>query len=116
MTSWLIRTGVSVRTILFHRPYGDQVIFVRKSAFDNCGKFPEDWPLLEDVELTRCLRKHFGKPAIVAKAVKTSGRRWKALGLIQTTAINQAILVGHALGVPVETLAAWYESAGRRKR
>jgi hypothetical protein len=41
-------------------------------------------------------------------AAPTSGRRWRRLGLVRTTLINQAMLAGHALGVSLERLARLY--------
>jgi hypothetical protein len=71
------------------------------------GQYP-DWPLLEDTELARKLKRRFGAPAIVPRGVQTSGRRWRELGVVQTTLLNQIILIGHALGVDVATLAKLY--------
>jgi hypothetical protein len=113
VTTWLLRTAVSLRTRLLHRPYGDQALFVRRAPFEAAGGFAE-LPLLEDVDLVRRLKAACGPPAIVPRAVRTSGRRWRRLGLAQTTLVNQAILAGHALGVDVHTLAGWYERAGGR--
>lgn len=64
-------------------------------------------PLLEDVDLVYRLRK-LGRPAIVPLRVTTCGRRWERLGYVRTTLMNQAILCAWQLGVPVQTLAAWY--------
>jgi len=82
----------------------------------DCGKYPDDWPLLEDVELVRKLKQRFGGPAIVPMPLSTSGRRWKKLGLFQATVINQIVLLGHALGVPVKQLASLYEQTGPRRQ
>ena len=43
---------------------------------------------MEDYELVTRLRKH-GRPAIVPHAIVTSGRRWRRVGFVQTTLINQ---------------------------
>jgi hypothetical protein len=115
-TKWFLSTSVRIRTRVFHRPYGDQAIFVKRTAFMDCGKYPDDWPLLEDVELVRKLRQRFGGPAIVPMRLSTSGRRWKKLGLFQATVINQIVLLGHALGVPVKQLASLYEQTGPRRQ
>lgn len=54
------------------------------------------------------MRKQHGPPAIVGLDLHVSARRWKHLGIVRTTLINQAILAGYALGVPVSTLARIY--------
>jgi rSAM/selenodomain-associated transferase 2 len=61
---------------------GDQAIFVKRDAFDAVGGFP-DQPLMEDIELSRRLRR-FGRPACLRQRVVTSGRRWEARGVWRT--------------------------------
>lgn len=48
----------------------------------------KDIPIMEDYELVSRLRKH-GRPAIIPQAMRTSGRRWRNVGFLQTTLINQ---------------------------
>ena len=45
-------------------------------------------PIMEDYELVTRLRKH-GRPAIIPHAITTSGRRWRSVGFLQATLINQ---------------------------
>jgi rSAM/selenodomain-associated transferase 2 len=61
---------------------GDQAIFVRRSAFDAVGGYPQQ-PLMEDIELSRRLRRT-GRPACLRQRVVTSGRRWEARGVWRT--------------------------------
>jgi rSAM/selenodomain-associated transferase 2 len=112
-TAWLLRQSVALRTRLQHRPYGDQALFMQREAFKSVGGFPDDWPLLEDVELVRRLKRAVGSPALIRTPVQTSGRRWRALGLLRTTFLNQCILLGHACGVPLSRLADVYKNAGK---
>jgi hypothetical protein len=106
---------VALRTRLFQQPYGDQGIFMNREAYKRSGGFP-DWPLLEDLAMVKTLRRQSGPPAVVPAPVRTSGRRWQALGLIQTTVINQIILIGFAMGQDVHKLAELYGRTGRRER
>ncbi|MBX3280167.1 MAG: TIGR04283 family arsenosugar biosynthesis glycosyltransferase [Acidobacteria bacterium] len=92
-------------------PYGDQAIFLRATTFAEIGGFP-DLPLMEDFEMMRRLRRR-GRILIAPAAVKSSARRWKKLGLLRTTLINQAVIAGYLLGVPPENLARFYRSAGK---
>ena len=55
-TAWFVRQGVFLRTRFFHRPYGDQGLFMTKSAFTRSGGYP-DWPLLEDLALVKQLHR-----------------------------------------------------------
>ena len=74
--------------------------------FSAVGGFPA-LPILEDFELTRKL-KHKGRIKILSQEATTSARRWKKLGLLRTTFINQAVIIGYLLGVDPKKLAEWY--------
>jgi rSAM/selenodomain-associated transferase 2/rSAM/selenodomain-associated transferase 1 len=87
-------------------PYGDQALFVRKPIFFAAGGFPE-MPIAEDLFFVRLVSKQ-GRIAIAPAHAVTSGRRWKDVGLLRTTLINQFILAGFALGISPETLARLY--------
>ena len=65
---------------------------------------------MEDVDLVTRLRRT-GPPAIVQQPMPTSGRRWRRLGLVKTTLINQGILCAYRCGVPPDVLAGWYYGA-----
>jgi rSAM/selenodomain-associated transferase 2 len=61
---------------------GDQAIFVRRDVFERIGGFPAQ-PLMEDIELSRRLRR-LGRPACLRPPVVTSGRRWEQRGVWRT--------------------------------
>ncbi len=61
---------------------GDQGIFVTRALFQHAGGFPAI-RLMEDVALTRTLKRH-GKPLALKARVRTSGRRWETHGLFRT--------------------------------
>jgi rSAM/selenodomain-associated transferase 2 len=86
---------------------GDQAIFVRRAAFDAVGGFP-DQPLMEDIELSRRLRRHAGRGACLRDKVVTSGRRWDERGAWRTIALMWRLRLLYRLGVPAERLAAQY--------
>jgi len=87
-------------------PYGDQALFLRKSHFQAAGGFPE-MPIAEDLFFVRLVSKQ-GRIAIAPAHAVTSGRRWKEVGLLRTTLMNQVILAGFALGISPKTLARLY--------
>ncbi len=87
-------------------PYGDQGLFVRKSIFKEMGGFPHV-AIAEDLFFVRQLFRK-GRIRIVPAATVTSSRRWKAMGILRTTFINQLILAGCILGVSPQTLAPVY--------
>jgi len=101
-----IEWGVNVRTRFLGLPYGDQVLFVKKNIFEQAGGFP-NLPILEDLVLVRRL-KRLGRIRISTASVITSARRWKRLGVLRTTLINQVILAGYLFGIKPETLARLY--------
>ena len=102
----IIEWLVNFRSRIFQMPYGDQGIFVTAEMFFSVGGFPLQ-PIMEDFELMRRLKKR-GKIEILSLTATTSARRWKRLGVLKTTFINQAIIIGYLIGISPEKLAVWY--------
>ncbi len=86
-------------------PYGDQALFVRRDAFWKAGGFP-DQPLMEDLELSRRLRR-LGRIATVPASVRVSGRRFLAHPIRDTLLVNSFPLL-YRLGVSPTALARLY--------
>ena len=103
---------VEIRSHLLSLPYGDQAIFISRSAFFKLGGFA-NLPIMEDFELIRRAKSQ-GKIAIAPAAVTTSGRRWQKLGVWQTTLINQLIIAGYYLGISPAKLGNFYRSRGKK--
>ena len=103
----------NIRSRYLRLPYGDQALFVRRSCFQALGGFP-DTPIAEDLFFVRLVSKQ-GRIAIAPAHAVTSGRRWKELGLLRTTLINQLILAGFALGTSPRTLVRLYRRGTRKK-
>lgn len=78
----VVATLMNWRSRLTGIATGDQVIFVRRDAFEKVGGFP-DQPLMEDIEISRHLRR-VARPACIRDKVVTSGRRWDARGVWPT--------------------------------
>ncbi|TDI42505.1 MAG: glycosyltransferase [Acidobacteria bacterium] len=87
-------------------PYGDQGLFVRKSAFDQVGGYPE-LPFMEDVALVRELGK-IGKLVQLKAPITTGRRHWQKLGPLATTLLNWSMVLLYTIGVPAGTLAPYY--------
>ena len=96
----------NLRSRLLHLPYGDQALFMRKKDFIQMGGFQEV-PIMEDFILVKEARKK-GNIQTLPQAVTTSARRWKRLGTVRTTCINQLIVLGYYLGVSPQKLASFY--------
>jgi len=87
-------------------PYGDQALFLTAAMFDRVGRFA-DLPIMEDFELVGRLRRQ-GRIVLLPRQVRTSARRWRRLGLVRTTLVNQAIVLGYLGGIDPARLARWY--------
>jgi len=85
---------------------GDQAIFVRREAFVAVGGFP-DLPLMEDIAISRRLKK-LSRPACIATSVVTSGRRWEYQGVARTVLLMWRLRLGYYVGIAPQTLAARY--------
>jgi len=116
-SGWSLRCvewAANLRSRLWQMPYGDQGLFIPAEVFFAMGGYP-NWPLMEDYELCRRLRRR-GRIALAQEAIETSARRWTTLGVVRTTLINQSTLLGFHLGISPERLAAWYSGWSRRGR
>jgi rSAM/selenodomain-associated transferase 2 len=102
---WIER-GVAWRVRLFRLPYGDQGIFVRRSAFEALGGY-EEVPLMEDVDFVRRLRAA-GPVVELPLALTTSARRWRQDGWLRRSVRNVCLVILYFAGVPPVRLARWY--------
>jgi len=85
---------------------GDQAIFVTRTAFGAVDGYP-DQPLMEDIELSRRLRR-LGRPLCLHQRVLTSGRRWEQHGVWRTVVLMWRLRLLYWLGVSAERLARDY--------
>jgi hypothetical protein len=101
-----VEAWVRLRCRIFRLPYGDQAIFIRKTAFQELGGYKEI-PLMEDVDIIGQMKK-LGSISMLQKRAVTSGRRWVRKGIFRTAAINQMTMLMFHLGVSPEKLARLY--------
>jgi hypothetical protein len=87
--------------------FGDQAMTIRRDLFEAVGGFP-DWPLFEDVELARRVRR-CSRIAKLPRAVTTSASRFLANGPARQQLANGLLLARFLLGAPPARLAAIYE-------
>ena len=85
---------------------GDQAMFVRRTLFKAVGGFA-DQPLMEDIQLSRQLRR-VGPPACLRAKVITSGRRWDSRGAWRTIALMWWLRWRYWRGASPEQLARAY--------
>ncbi len=108
----IIEKLANFRSRFFQMPYGDQAIFLKASLFRSIGGLP-DIPIMEDFVFMRRVKKE-GRVVIAPVAVTTSSRRWKELGILKTTLINQVVLLAYFLGSDHKRLARWYRKTTLR--
>ena len=98
MINWRSRlTGIAT---------GDQAIFVARKSFWAVGGFP-DLPLMEDVALSRRL-KRLCRPFCIATPAVTSGRRWDHYGVLRTILLMWRLRLAYYLGVAPARLTLAY--------
>lgn len=91
--------------------FGDQGYLIRRSLFDAVGGFP-DWPLFEDVELARRVRRQRGPLGRIRKlgcAVTTSAVRFERGGVLRQQLRNAVAMLRFFAGASPRRLAAAYE-------
>lgn len=85
---------------------GDQAIFVRREVFEAAGGY-RDIPLMEDIELSRRLKRR-GKLAALSLRVVTSARKWEREGALRTIVLMWTLRLLYAIGVSPDRLHRWY--------
>src|SRR6266853_359892 len=105
----LVAAGINLRAWLRRSATGDQGIFVRKNVFHAIGGAP-DWPLFEDVELVRRI-KRAGKVTMLQPPLTVSGRRYIQHGVLRTALRIYALRLAYWLGVPPQRLKEWFKDA-----
>jgi rSAM/selenodomain-associated transferase 2 len=104
-----VATMMNLRSRLTGLATGDQAIFVERALFEQAGRFP-DIALMEDIALSRALKRLAGRPACLRLRACTSGRRWEREGVWRTIALMWRLRLLYFLGVPAERLARAYRS------
>ncbi|MCK4587008.1 MAG: TIGR04283 family arsenosugar biosynthesis glycosyltransferase [Gammaproteobacteria bacterium] len=86
---------------------GDQAIFVSKELFEHIGGYKEI-PLMEDIEISRRLKK-ISKPVCIQERVIASSRRWEVSGIYRTVFLMWRLRLSYWLGVdPVRLVKQYY--------
>lgn len=99
---------INLRTRLSRAPLGDQAQFFTRRAYDDIGGV-RNWPLLEDLDLIRRLRRR-GPLVVLDPPVETSARRYLVRGVARNIATNWLIWSLFWLGVTPQRLARLYRA------
>ncbi len=86
--------------------FGDQSVFVRREVFTRLGGFAPI-PLMEDVELSRRLRRS-GRIAVLDPPMESSSRRHEGRGAWRTSIQNGLFIFLYACGCSPQRLHRWY--------
>jgi rSAM/selenodomain-associated transferase 2 len=103
----LVGAMMNLRSRLTGIATGDQGIFVERVLFDRVGGFAPI-PLMEDVALSKTLKRTAGRPACLPSRIVTSGRRWEARGPWRTIFTMWRLRLAYALGADPARLARDY--------
>jgi rSAM/selenodomain-associated transferase 2 len=87
---------------------GDQVLFVKKTAFEAVDGYA-DITLMEDINLCQKL-KAISPPLCLKARVMTSGRRWQKFGLWKTILLMWRLRLGYFFGQNPTKLAQLYRN------
>lgn len=93
----LVGAMMNIRSRLTAVATGDQGIYVRKSLFEQIGRFPVI-ALMEDVSLSKRLRLA-SRPSIWGTPITTSSRRWREHGVVRTVVLMWRLRLLYFLGV-----------------
>jgi rSAM/selenodomain-associated transferase 2 len=103
----VVAAMMNLRSRLTGVATGDQGIFVERALFDRVGGYPAI-PLMEDIALSKTLKRAAGRPACLRSRIVTSGRRWEARGPWRMIFTMWRLRLAYALGVDPARLARDY--------
>jgi rSAM/selenodomain-associated transferase 2 len=103
----VVERMMNLRSRLTGIATGDQAMFVRREFFQAAGGFPEI-PLMEDIVLSRTLKRISGAPLCLSTPAVTSSRRWEENGILRTILLMWKLRLAFFLGASPERLARRY--------
>jgi rSAM/selenodomain-associated transferase 2 len=102
----IIERLMNWRSCLTGMATGDQAIFVMRNVFEQLDGYA-DIPLMEDLDLSRRLKK-IARPACIDTPVITSSRRWEQNGILRTVLLMWSLRLAWFLGVSPQRLMRIY--------
>jgi rSAM/selenodomain-associated transferase 2/rSAM/selenodomain-associated transferase 1 len=105
----LIEALMNLRSRATGMATGDQGIFVERALFAQVGGFPLQ-PLMEDIELSRRLRRAAGAPLCLRQRIVTSTRRWERRGAWRTIVAMWRWRLAYWRGADPARLAVEYDA------
>ncbi len=108
MTFKLIQFMMNLRSRISGIATGDQAIFVKKSIFLKYHHQMTQHPLMEDIFLSKTLKKFHGCAKIIERPVVTSTRYWSKNGVLVTIIKMWIFRLLYFLGVSPKRLYKFY--------
>ncbi len=105
----LLAKAINLRT-RFGIPYGDQGLFMKRTAYEQAGGFTPA-PLFEEVQLVRRLRQ-LGNFKPLTLAIDVSPIRWERDVCLWRSIHNRLLACAFVLGIAPEKLAGQYKATG----
>lgn len=102
----LVGAMISLRSRVTGVATGDQGIFVERGSFAALGGYA-DIPLMEDIELSRRLKRR-ARPRCVRPPLSTSSRRWERDGIWRTVLLMWRLRLAYYCGASPDQLARQY--------
>lgn len=85
---------------------GDQALFVKRKSYFSCGGFP-NFPIMEDIEITKRLKK-IAFPVCIPNEAISSSRKWENNGVFKTILKMWWLRLLFFFGVSPDKLANLY--------
>ncbi len=102
----VVERMMNLRSRLTAVATGDQGIFVERRLFEALGGYAAI-PLMEDVELSKRLRR-ISPPLCIREPLTTSSRRWEEHGVLRTILLMWRLRLAYFLGADPVRLAPRY--------
>lgn len=102
----LIEFMINARSRLSAVATGDQCIFIGRQLFAQCGGY-KALPLMEDVEISKRLRR-IQSPMVITNKAVTSSRRWEEHGIWRTVILMWRLRWAFFRGADPHTFAERY--------
>jgi len=105
----IIAWFMNIRSCMSGIATGDQGIFVYKETFLKLNGFA-NIPLMEDIEISKRLRKTSRPICINKSTLTTSSRRWEQFGIFKTVTLMWQLRLRYFLGTPPAELVKFYKN------
>ncbi len=103
----VIERAMNARSRLSGIATGDQGIFVRRERFEAVGGYPAI-ALMEDIALSKALKRAAGWPACLRAQLLSSSRRWEHDGIVRTVVLMWRLRLAYFCGADPEALRRRY--------